>query len=121
MGDPGGGCAGKQSGGNRLLPRGCEGRRQASRATLFLNWDDRSMGRKQALPGHPSVLPTVSEGGRLTPGPRSRHYQGLLLANRCDQLIEGPGSGLSRFGGHGPQRPGSRTSVVLPPATGLLS
>ena len=48
------------------------------------------MGRKQALPSHPSVRPTVSEGGRLTPGPRSRHHQGLLLANRCDQLIEGP-------------------------------
>lgn len=36
-------------------------------------------------PGCPSVVPTVSEGGSLTPGSRSRHRQGLLLATGRNQ------------------------------------
>lgn len=36
-------------------------------------------------PGCPSLVPTVSEGGSLTPGSRSRHRQGLLLATGRNQ------------------------------------
>lgn len=43
------------------------------------------MNGEEAAPGLPSVVPTVSEGGRLTPGSRSRHRQGLLLATGRDQ------------------------------------